>query len=55
MNTLAVELHPRAHNVKCTYAATVAEPVDGRTISCAIGLVSSLAGAKPGAIKVHLT
>ena len=33
MNTLAVELHPQAHNVRCTDAAIVVELVDGRTIT----------------------
>ncbi|MEA3467379.1 MAG: DUF2442 domain-containing protein [Thermodesulfobacteriota bacterium] len=33
MRTLAVELHPQAHNVKCTDAAIVVELVDGRTIT----------------------
>lgn len=33
MSTLAVELHPQAHNVKCTNVALVVELVDGRTIS----------------------
>jgi hypothetical protein len=32
MNTLAVELHPQAHNVKCTDATIVVELIDGRTI-----------------------
>ena len=33
MSTLAVELHPQAHNVRCTDAAIVVELVDGRTIT----------------------
>lgn len=33
MSTLAVELHPQAHNIKCTDAAIIVELVDGRTIS----------------------
>lgn len=33
MSTLAVELHPQAHNVKCTNVALIVELVDGRTIS----------------------
>ena len=33
MSTLAVELHPQAHNVTFTDAAIVVELVDGRTIS----------------------
>lgn len=33
MGILAVELHPQAHNIKCTDAAIIVELVDGRTIS----------------------
>jgi hypothetical protein len=33
MNTLAVELHPQAQNIKCTEASLIVELVDGRTIS----------------------
>ncbi len=33
MNTLAVELHPQAHNIKCTDASLIVELVDGRTVS----------------------
>ncbi len=33
MSTLAVELHPQAHNVMFTDAAIVVELIDGRTIS----------------------
>jgi hypothetical protein len=33
MSTLAVELHPQAHNVKCTDVAIFVELLDGRTIS----------------------
>ncbi|MBL4903940.1 MAG: DUF2442 domain-containing protein [Desulfocapsa sp.] len=33
MNTLAVELRPQAHNVKCTDSAIVVELLDGRTIT----------------------
>ncbi len=33
MSTLAIELHPQAHNVICTDAAIVVELIDGRTIS----------------------
>ena len=32
MSSLAVELHPQAHNVKCTDAAIIVELIDGRTI-----------------------
>jgi len=33
MSTLAVELHPQAHGVKCTNEAIFVELLDGRTIS----------------------
>ena len=33
MSTLAVELHPQAHNVKCTDIAIFVDLLDGRTIS----------------------
>ena len=33
MSTLAVELHPQAHNVKCTDIAIFIDLLDGRTIS----------------------
>jgi len=33
MNTLAVELHPQAHTIKCTDSDLIVELLDGRTIS----------------------
>jgi len=33
MSTLAVELHPLAHNIKCTDVLLIVELIDGRTIS----------------------
>ena len=33
MSTLAVELHPQAHNIKCTGISIIVELIDGRTIS----------------------
>ena len=33
MSTLAIELHPQAHNVKCLDGAIFVELLDGRTIS----------------------
>ena len=33
MNTLAIELRPQAHRVKCTDSAIVVELLDGRTIT----------------------
>jgi len=33
MSTLAVELHPQAHSIKCTDTTIIVELIDGRTIS----------------------
>jgi len=33
MNTLAIELHPQAHRIKCTEANLIVELLDDRTIS----------------------
>ncbi|MCF6251198.1 MAG: DUF2442 domain-containing protein [Methylococcaceae bacterium] len=33
MSTLAVELHPQAHRIKCTDTTIIVELIDGRTIS----------------------
>jgi len=33
MSTLAVELHPQAHAIKCTENTLIVELIDGRTIS----------------------
>ena len=33
MNTLAIELHPQAHTIKCTDSDLIVELIDGRTIS----------------------
>jgi hypothetical protein len=33
MNTLAVELHPQAHTIKCTDDDLIVNLLDGRTIS----------------------
>lgn len=33
MSTLAVELHPQAHSIKCTDDAIIVDLVDGRVIS----------------------
>ncbi|MCI5125146.1 MAG: DUF2442 domain-containing protein [Candidatus Electrothrix sp. AR5] len=33
MNILAIELHPQAHNIKCTEVNLIVELLDGRTIS----------------------
>lgn len=36
MNTLSVELHPLAQDVKCTDEALVVQLLDGRTISAPV-------------------
>ena len=33
MNTLAIEMHPQAHNVTCTEVSLIVDLLDGRTIS----------------------
>ncbi len=45
MSTLAIELHPQAHNIKCTDASLIVELVDGRTISAPLVWFPSLAKA----------
>ena len=46
MSTLEVELHPQAHNVKCTDVAIFVELLDGRTISAPLIWFPKLAQAK---------
>jgi hypothetical protein len=46
MSTLAVELHPQAHNVKCTDVAIFVELLDGRTISAPLVWFPRLSQAK---------
>ena len=46
MSTLEVELHPQAHNVKCTDVAIFVELLDGRTISAPLVWFPKLAHAK---------
>jgi len=46
MNTLAVELHPQAQNIKCTETSLIVELVDGRTISAPLVWFPRLAKAK---------
>ena len=45
MSTLAIELHPQAHNVKCTDVSLIVELVDGRTISAPLVWFPRLAKA----------
>lgn len=46
MSTLEAELHPQAHNVKCTDVAIFVELLDGRTISAPLVWFPRLAEAK---------
>ena len=46
MSTLAVELHPQAHNVKCTDIAIFVDLLDGRTISAPLVWFPRLLQAK---------
>jgi len=45
MSTLAVELHPQAHNINCAEGAIVIELVDGRTISAPLAWFPKLSQA----------
>lgn len=45
MNTLAVELHPQAQNIKCTNVSLIGYLVDGRTISVPLVWFPQLAKA----------
>ncbi len=45
MSTLAIELHPQAHNIKCTDVSLIVELVDGRTISAPLVWFPRLAQA----------
>jgi len=45
MSTLAIELHPQAHNIKCTDISLIVELVDGRTISAPLVWFPRLAQA----------
>ena len=46
MSTLAVELRPQAHSVKCADGAIFVELLDGRTISAPLIWFPRLAHAK---------
>ena len=48
MNTLAIELHPQAQDVRCTDNAIVVDLVDGRTISAPLIWFPRLSGASQG-------
>ena len=45
MSTLAIELHPQAHKIKCTDANLIVELLDGRTISAPLVWFPRLAQA----------
>lgn len=45
MSTLAVEMHPQAHNVSCDGTTINVELIDGRTISAPLVWFPSLAKA----------
>ncbi|MBU3006086.1 DUF2442 domain-containing protein [Paraglaciecola arctica] len=47
MNTLAVELHPQAHTIKCTDSDLIVELLDGRTISAPLVWFPLLSQATP--------
>lgn len=45
MSTLTVELHPQAHEIKCTDVSLIVELVDGRTITAPLAWFPNLAKA----------
>lgn len=45
MNSLAIELHPLAHNVKCAEDVLSVDLLDGRTISVPISWFPTLSNA----------
>jgi hypothetical protein len=47
MNTLAIELHPQAHTIKCTDSDLIVELLDGRTISAPLVWFPLLSQATP--------
>ena len=51
MSTLAVELHPQAHSIKCTDDSLIVELVDGRTISAPLTWFPRLAQASKKTIR----
>lgn len=52
MNTLAVELHPQAINVKCTDSDLIVNLSDGRTIITPLIWFPKLAQATPEQLQV---
>ena len=47
MNTLAIELHPQAHTIKCTDSDLIVGLLDGRTISAPLVWFPRLSQATP--------
>ncbi|OUS18347.1 hypothetical protein A9Q88_00735 [Gammaproteobacteria bacterium 50_400_T64] len=45
MSTLAIELHPQAHTIKCTDNHLIVELLDGRTLSAPLAWFPRLAQA----------
>ena len=45
MSTLAIELHPQAHTIKCTDSDLIVELLDGRTISAPLAWFPRLSKA----------
>jgi len=45
MNTLAIEMHPQAHAIKCTDADLIVELLDGRAISAPLAWFPRLSQA----------
>jgi hypothetical protein len=51
MNTLAIEMHPQAHNVVCTDVSLIVDLIDGRTISTPLIWFPLLAKASSSQLK----
>ncbi|WP_299077426.1 DUF2442 domain-containing protein [uncultured Paraglaciecola sp.] len=47
MSTIAVELHPQAHTIKCTDSDLIVELLNGRTISAPLVWFPLLSQATP--------
>lgn len=45
MNTLAIEMHPQAHSIKCSDSSLIVDLIDGRTISVPLVWFPVLASA----------
>ena len=51
MNTLAIEMHPQAHNIICDETSITVELVDGRTITAPLVWFPRLAKASTSELK----